>query len=109
MARSGKIGRFVFERGRNNAVRRALAALVVIIGLMLYVGAKVKIVRLGYQLDLLDRERRNLERENRSLQIEASSLTSPARIEEIAVKRLGMTRPSKENIVIVKRTSDQKH
>jgi len=40
---------------------------------------------------------------NRSLQIEASSLSAPGRIEEIAVTRLGMARPSKENIVVVKR------
>jgi cell division protein FtsL len=40
---------------------------------------------------------------NRSLQIEASSLSAPGRIEEIAINRLGMVRPSKENIVVVKR------
>jgi len=77
--------------------------LLIISGLILYVGGKVKIVRLGYQIEALEREKRDLERENRSLLIEASSLTSPARIEELAVKRLGMIRPAKENVVMVKR------
>ena len=81
-------------------------ALLILSGLLLYVGGKVQIVRLGYQIDVLEREKHELERENRSLLIEASSLSSPARIEEIAIKRLGMVRPAKENIVVVKRKKD---
>jgi cell division protein FtsL len=101
--RVGEIGSLVFERSRRGSLRRVLIALLIISGLILYVGGKVKIVRLGYQIEALEREKRDLERENRSLLIEASSLTSPARIEEIALKRLGMIRPAKENVVMVKR------
>lgn len=101
--RVGEIGSFVFERSKRGSLRRVVIALMIIAGLMVYVGGKVKIVRLGYQIEALEREKRDLERENRSFLIEASSLTSPARIEEIAVKRLGMVRPAKENVVIVKR------
>jgi cell division protein FtsL len=101
--RVGAIGSFVFERSRRGNLRRIVILLVVVSCLMLYVGGKVKIVRLGYQIEVLEREKQDLERENRSLLIESSSLTSPARIEEIAVKRLGMVRPAKENIVVVKR------
>jgi cell division protein FtsL len=70
---------------------------------MVYVGGKVQIMRLGYQLDELEKQKQDLERANRSLQIEASSLSAPGRIEEIAVKRFGMVRPPKENIVVVRR------
>jgi cell division protein FtsL len=83
-----------------------LAVGLFVIGLMLYVGAKVQIVRLGYRTETLEREKRELERANRSLRIEASSLAAPARIEEIAIKRMGMVRPAKENIVLVKRKAD---
>ena len=79
-----------------------LAAFAVVV-LMLYVGGKVQIVRLGYQIEELQEQKQELERANRALQIEASSLASPQRIEEIAVKRLGMVRPTKENVVVVKR------
>jgi cell division protein FtsL len=79
---------------------------VILTGLLLYVGGKVQIVKLGYQIEVLEREKHDLERENRSLLIEASSLSSPARIEEIAIQRLGMVRPAKENVVIVKRKRD---
>jgi cell division protein FtsL len=99
----GNIGSLVFERSRRGNFRRVVITLLIIAGLLLYVGGKVKIMRLGYQIETLEHEKQDLERENRSLRIEASSLASPARIEEIATKRLGMVRPAKENIVIVKR------
>jgi len=105
-SRAGEIGSFVIGRSRRGSFRRVLFALLIISGLLLYVGGKVKIVQLGYQIEALEREKRELERANRSLLIEASSLSSPARIEEIAIKRLGMVRPAKENVVIVKRKRD---
>jgi cell division protein FtsL len=101
--RAGDIGSLIFERSKRGSFRRILIALIIISGLILYVGGKVKIVRLGYQLEALERERRELERANRSLRIEASSLASPARIEEIAIRRLGMIHPPKENQVMVRR------
>jgi cell division protein FtsL len=106
--RVGNIGSFVFERGRRGSLRRVLIVVSVIAGLILYVGAKVQIMRLGYQIEALEHEKRELERANRSLLIEAASLSSPARIEEFAVKRLGMVRPAKENIVSVKRKTATK-
>ncbi len=106
--RVGNFGGLVFERSKRGSLRRLVVTLLIIVGLLLYVGGKVKIMRLGYQIDALEREKQELERVNRSLRIEASSLTSPARIEEIATKRLGMIRPAKENIVIVKRRAAPK-
>jgi cell division protein FtsL len=101
--RIGTVGSFPFPRTRVGNLRVvALFGLIVLI-LMLYVGGKVQIMRLGYQIDELEKQKRDLERRNRSLQIEAASLSAPGRIEEIAVKRLGMVRPPKENIVVVKR------
>lgn len=106
--RVGNIGTFVFERGKRGNLRRVLVVLLIIACLILYVGGKVKIMRLGYGIDALEREKQELERENRSLLIEASSLSSPARIEEIATKRLGMIRPAQENVVVVKRKAAAK-
>jgi cell division protein FtsL len=102
-SRAGEIGSFVFERSRRGSLRKFFIMLFVTVSLILYVGGKVKIVRLGYQIEALEREKKELERSNRSLRIEASSLTSAARIEEIAVRQMGMVRPPKENIMIVKR------
>ncbi len=80
-----------------------MVVLMIVAALLLYVGGKVKIVQLGYQIEALEQEKRDLERENRALRIEAASLSSPARIEEIALKRLGMVRIAKENLIVAKR------
>ncbi len=106
--RVGGIGSLVFERGRRGSLRRMFATLVIITALLLYVGGKVKIMRLGYQIEALEREKRELERANRSLKIEAASLTTAARIEEIAKKRFGMVVPPKDSIVVVKRKAAPK-
>lgn len=101
--RAGEIGSLIFERSRRGSLRRVFAILFIITALILYVAGKVNIVKLGYQIEALEREKKELERANRALTIEASSLSSPARIEEIATKRLGMIRPAKENVVVVQR------
>ena len=101
--RAGQIGSLPFIHSRGGNLRKVVIAALVVAGLMLYVGGKVQIMRLGYQIDDLEKQKRDLERMNRSLQIEASSLSTPSRIEEIAVKRLGMVRPAKEQIVVVRR------
>ncbi len=103
ISRSGELGSIILERGRRGSFRRAIIVILIVAALILYVGGKVRIVRLGYQIEALEREKRDLERANRSLLIEASSLSSPARIEDLATKRLGMVRPPKENIVVVRR------
>jgi cell division protein FtsL len=101
--RAGNIGSFPFPQTRSGNLRLVMLSGFIVLVLMLYVGGKVQIMRLGYQIDELEKQKRDLERRNRSLQIEASSLSAPGRIEEIAIKRLGMVRPAKENIVVVKR------
>ncbi len=101
--RAGHIGQFPILKGGSSNLRIVVLAIVVVIGLMVYVGGKVQLMRLGYQIDELEKQKQDLERANRALQIEASSLSAPGRIEEIAVKRLGMVRPARENIVVVRR------
>lgn len=101
--RAGNIGSFPFSPARSGNLRLVLISGFIVLVLMLYVGGKVQIMRLGYQIEELEKQKRDLERMNRSLQIEASSLSAPGRIEDIAVKRLGMVRPTKENVVVVKR------
>jgi cell division protein FtsL len=107
MMRAGAIGALVLSQRRRGSLRRLFIPFLIIAGLLLYVGGKVTIMRLGYRIEALEREKKDLERANRSLRIEASSLAAPARIEEIATGKLGMVRPPKENIVVVRRKEDR--
>lgn len=101
------IGFLTFDWNRRNSLHRTLLIGIAVAGVLLYVGGKVKIYQLGYRIEALQKEKQELERANRSLKIESSSLSSPARIEEIATRRLGMVRPAKENIVVVRRREEQ--
>ena len=101
--RTGHIGSLPLETLKGGSVRKVVIAGLAVIALMTYVGGKVQIMRLGYEINDLEKRKQELERSNKALQIEASSLSVPARIEDIAMKRLGMVRPPKENIVVVKR------
>ncbi|MGE5809255.1 MAG: cell division protein FtsL [Nitrospirota bacterium] len=107
MMRAGAIGALVLSPRRRGSLRKLFIPFLIIAGLLLYVGGKVTIMRLGYRIEALEREKKELERANRSLRIETSSLAAPARIEEIATGKLGMVRPPKENIVVVKRKEDR--
>jgi cell division protein FtsL len=105
--RFGQIASAPFLDRRSGNLRWVVIAGLVVLFLMLYVGGKVQIMRIGYQINELEKQKQELEQANRALQIEASSLSSPSRIEEIAVRRLGMVRPAKENIVVVKRRPEE--
>ncbi len=101
--RAGQFGPLALPKVGSANLRTVVLAVLVVVGLMIYVGGKVQIMRLGYRIDELEKQKQDLERANRALQIEASSLSAPGRIEEIAVKQLGMVRPAKENVVVVRR------
>ncbi len=104
-SRLSQIAAQPFLDRRTGSYRWIVIAACVVALLMVYVAGKVQIVRLGYQIEELEKQKQELERANRALQIEASSLAAPQRIEEIAVKRLGMVRPKKEDVVAVRRLS----
>jgi len=106
-ARLSNIGFLTFDWNKRSSLHRTLLIGIAVAGVLLYVGGKVKIYQIGYRIESLKKEKQELERANRSLRIEASSLSSPARIEEIAIKRLGMVRPAKENVVMVRRKEEK--
>ncbi len=101
--RISNIGFITLEWQKRNGLVKVLIIGIALVAVLLYVGEKVRIYQLGYQIEDLKKEKKELERANRALKIESSSLSASARIEDIAIRRLGMVRPSKEHIVVVKR------
>lgn len=73
----------------------------VVVSLLVYVAERVDIVRLGYQIERLKTERAALQRERDELRVKVSKLSSPERIAHLATDRLGMTPPSKDQVVFV--------
>lgn len=89
--------------------RLAVAGLVVLAVVSTAIGVRHvadrrDVVRVGYALSSATAELRRLEEDNRRLRLERSVLTSPARIERLAVG-LGMARPGADQIRVVRDTA----
>lgn len=81
---------------------RTLAGLAVIALLLLYVGERVDIVRVGYETERLKAQKLILQREHDELRVKVSSLTAPDRIARAANERLGMLPPQQGQVVLVR-------
>lgn len=67
-----------------------------------HVWSRFRLVELNLQVSDASRKLKNLEQEQRQLQLEVASLKTPARIETIAKRELGMVVPGEEQIILVK-------
>jgi cell division protein FtsL len=82
-----------------------------IIGFVLFLSAfgfvfvwqRVQVIKTGYEIEALKKERDALATTNKSLLIETATLTSPERVETIAKKDIGMRQPVDDQLVMVKR------
>ena len=61
--------------------------------LLLDIGQRIHMINLGYEIEQLSRTHRDIERRHKELLIERETLSSLDRIEQIAVKQLGMKQP----------------
>lgn len=81
-------------------VSRILIALFVV--MLVYVVQRANVMKLGYEVEGLKKEKKNLEQIHTSLLIERAALASTERIEKIATSYLGMKNPANDQIVLVK-------
>ena len=69
--------------------------------ILLFVWERVDIVRIGYQIERLKRDKVALERERDELRVKLSVVTAPERIARLATDKLGMMQPEKGQVVVV--------
>lgn len=67
-----------------------------------HVWSRFRLIELNLQVSEASRTLKNLEQEQKRLQLEAASLKTPARVETIAKRDLGMTVPREEQIILVR-------
>jgi cell division protein FtsL len=67
-----------------------------------YVWSHHQIIALGYEASQAAREEQELLQENKRLRLELAALKSPARIERMASRDLGLGTPQKEQLIIVR-------
>lgn len=70
--------------------------------LLFCVWERVEIVRTGYQIELLKKQKVLLQRERDELRVKVSSLMAPERIARAATEKLGMEPPQPGQVVLVR-------
>ena len=78
---------------------RFLVLIFLVLGV--YAVQRVNVMRMGYELEDLKKEKKHLEQVHNSLLIERAALTSMERIEKIATSYLEMKNPKDNQIVMV--------
>jgi len=110
---SGKLERdfitIYFMRGSKKKNKIAIKRVSLLVGIILFIlGAvflrvwqEMQVVKIGYKLEQLQRQYDGLLNQERILLSKRNSLMSLERVEEIANEKLGLVRPSKENLIFV--------
>jgi cell division protein FtsL len=79
-----------------------VAGLFVVI-LLIWAWQQFDILRHGYRVEAMQRERAAEEETARQLRLEIETLKSPRRIEELATKKLHLVTPSRDEATVIER------
>jgi cell division protein FtsL len=92
------------DRDRQRDMVRSVAIGVLLVSVLLFSAWQhFELLRHGYRLEQMQKERAAEEEINRHLRLEIETLRSPARIERLATGRLRMVAPGPEDASIVER------
>ena len=69
---------------------------------LVFVWSRIEVVNLEYEISSYQGRVRDLQQESKRLQLEAASLSSPSRIENMARTRLGLRMPAPEQVITVR-------
>lgn len=84
----------------------------VFVGLCLvfvFVWERVDVVRLGYHIERLKRDKTVLERQRDELRVKVSALSASDRIAKLATEKLGMSSPQQGQIIVVQSRPSNVH
>ncbi len=85
---------------------RMLVGIAIVSLSLLFVWERVDLVRLGYQVQQLEKQYQQLKRERNELEVTRSALTSPEYIARVAIEKLHMVHPEPGQLVMVTLDSD---
>jgi len=92
------------DRERHRELWRSVAIGVFLVGVLLFSAWQhFELLRHGYRLEQMQKERAAEEEVNRHLRLEIETLRAPARIERIATGRLRMVQPGPDDASVIER------
>jgi cell division protein FtsL len=101
--RNNPIVREVDRERHREMWRSTLIGVFLVLVLLFSAWQHFELLRHGYRLEQMQRERANEEAINRHLRLEIETLRSPARIERMAMGRLRMVAPSADDAIVIER------
>jgi cell division protein FtsL len=103
--RNNPIVREVDERRQRELRQSMLIGCVLVFVLLTTVWQHFELIRHGYRLDQMQRERAVEAEINRHLRLEIETLRSPQRIESLAILKLGMVAPGVDDAIVIERVT----
>ena len=92
------------DRERNRDMGRSVAVGIFLVAVLLFSAWQhFELLRHGYRLEQMQRDRASESEINRHLRLEIDTLRSPARIERLATERLRMVSPGPEEASVIER------
>jgi cell division protein FtsL len=101
--RNNPIVREVDRERHREMWRSTLIGVFLVLVLLFSAWQHFELLRHGYRLEQMQRERASEEAVNRHLRLEIETLRSPARIERMAMGRLRMVAPSADDAIVIER------
>jgi cell division protein FtsL len=95
-------GKTWLRANKSTSMAILLSVIMVLMGILLYLWPQVRLIALGYQQSEIRLWHQQALRKQQELQIERATLRHPSRIEEVAVRALGMQRPHMSQVIYVR-------
>lgn len=103
--RNNRIVREVDERRLRDLWQSLGIGLLLVLVLLFSAWQHFELLRHGYRLEQMQRDRASESDINRHLRLEMETLRAPQRIEKLATERLGMVAPGADDAVVLERVS----
>ena len=101
--RNNPIVREVDEQRQRDLWQSIGIGCVLVVVLLFTAWQHFELIRHGYRLEQMQRERATEEEINRHLRLEIETLRAPQRIEKLATDRLGMVSPGGDDAIVIER------
>jgi cell division protein FtsL len=101
--RNNPIVREVDEARLRDMWRSASVGVLLVVILLLSAWQHFELIRYGYRIEQVEKERAGEQQANRQLRLTIQTLSRPDRIEQLATSRLKMVQPGREDTIILER------
>ena len=101
--RNNPIVREVDEARQRDLWKSVAVASVLVVMLLFWAWQQFELLRHGYEVEELQRQRAAEEETARHLRLEIDTLRSPKRIEMLATERLHLVAPSQDEAIVIER------